>query len=72
MHLMPQGIADLAHSERGAFCLLVLLAVTVLVVAGKLDGTAWIQVVMALTGLLVASKTVTTAVETAVLKRPQV
>lgn len=68
----PAGVHDLLHSERGAFCLLALLAATALVVFGSLTGTAWVDFVKYLVGFLVASKTVTTAVEVATTKKPQI
>lgn len=66
-----QGIDDLLHSERGVFCVLALVAITVLVAIGKIDGATWIAFAKWLALALVASKTVTTAVETAVTKKGQ-
>lgn len=63
---------DLLHSERGVFCLLALAAITMLVMTGKLDGASWVEFVKYLVGVLVASKTVTTAVETYATKTPQI
>lgn len=62
---IPQGAIDLFDSERGLFCVLVLVAITVLVVLGKIDGAMWLEFAKWLTVTLVASKTVTAAVESA-------
>ncbi len=59
-----QGARDLLGSERGAFCVVLLLAATALVVLGKLDGSAWLEFMKYLAVTLVASKTVTSALET--------
>lgn len=69
---MTTGIADLLHSERGVFALLLLFCITVLVVLGKLDGATWVEFAKYLAAALLASKTVTTAVETYALKKPQI
>ncbi len=66
------GIADLLHSERGVFCLLALVCATVLVVLGVFTTEQWIDFVKYLTGFLVASKTITTAVETVATRKPQI
>lgn len=68
----PNGISDLLHSERGSFCALALIAGTVLAVVGRIDGTAWLEFTKWLSVTLVASKTVTTAVETYVTEKPQI
>lgn len=60
---IPQGAIDLFDSERGLFCVLVLFAITLLVVLGKLDGATWTDFAKYLVGVLVASKTVTGAIE---------
>lgn len=67
-----RGLADLTQSERGAFCILALVAATVLVVVGKLDSAMWLDFSKWLAAALVAGKTVTTAVETYTLKQPQI
>jgi len=59
-----QGAKDLLQSERGVFCVFTLLITGVLVLIGKLDASSWLDFIKWLTGVLVASKTVTTAVET--------
>lgn len=66
-----KGVSDLLESERGAFCVLALVACTVLVVVGKLPGASWLDFMKYLVGFLVASKTVTTAVEIHATKQPQ-
>lgn len=67
-----QGTIDLLKSERGVFCLLVLAAVTVLAFVGRITGDQWIEFVKYLVGALVASKTVTTAMDSWTAKQPQV
>lgn len=69
---MTDGIKDLLTSERGVFSLLALVAATVLVIIGRLTGADWLDFTKYLVGFLVASKTVTTAVEVATLKKPQI
>jgi hypothetical protein len=66
-----QGLADLAESERGVWSITVLVLTTVLVVLNKLTGEQWLDFVKYLSAALLASKTITTAVETATTKRPQ-
>lgn len=58
------GLSDLAASERGVFSVGVLVLVTVLVVLGKLTGDQWIDLVKFVSGALIVSKGVTTAVRT--------
>lgn len=58
-----QGAKDLIASERGFFCLLVLLSATVLAVVGAITGQSWLDFAKWLTLALVASKTATTAVD---------
>ena len=60
---ISQGASDLFHSERGVFCVALLFLATALVAIGKLDVQAWIDFMKYLGGLLVASKTVTTAID---------
>jgi hypothetical protein len=67
-----KGFFDLLQSERGVFCILTLLSSLVLVVFGQMTIDQWIDFVKYLTGFLVASKTLTTAVETYTLKKPQI
>ncbi len=66
------GVLDLLKSERGAFCIAALICATVLVVVALLSIEQWLDFVKYLTGFLVVSKTVTTAVETVALKKPQI
>ena len=58
-----QGIADLVESERGIFCLLVLVAATVLSIMRIITGADWLDFAKYLTVTLVGSKTITTAVD---------
>ncbi len=60
-----QGARDLMSSERGVFCIVVLIAATVLVALDKLSGTAWASLVTVVAGILVASKTATGIAEKA-------
>ena len=64
------GLKDLLSSERGVFCIMALGAATALVVLGKLSSDTWVDYTKYLTGFLVASKTVTTAVEIVTTKKP--
>lgn len=59
-----QGLKDLLTSERGTFCLLLVIAATALVLAGRLDTASWLTFMRWLAMLLVASKTVTGSVQT--------
>ena len=61
---MHQGLKDLLSSERGTLCILLIIASTVLVLVGKLDAQTWITFVKWIGTILVASKTVTGAIET--------
>ena len=61
---MHQGLKDLLSSERGTICILLIVASTILVLAGKLDINAWVTFSKWIATVLVASKTVTGAVET--------
>lgn len=56
-------MSDLLGSERGIFCIFALVACTVLVALGSLTGDNWLDFTKYLVGVLVASKTVTRAVE---------
>lgn len=60
---MTGGVNDLLSSERGAWCIVLLIVATGLVLIGKITGEKWLEFVGHITGLLVASKTITTAVE---------
>lgn len=66
------GISDTLQSERGVFCILTLLCATTLTIFGQLTIEQWLDLVKWLTGFFVASKTVTTAVETYALKKTQI
>lgn len=66
-----QGAKDLIASERGVFCVLILIAVTILAILKVVSGTDWLDFTKWLTVTLVASKTVTGAVETWTGKGPQ-
>jgi hypothetical protein len=59
-----QGARDLLSSERGTFCLALLITVTLLVIIGKITGIDWLTYTKWIALTLVASKTVTGAVET--------
>lgn len=59
-----QGAKDLVASERGWFCLALLLAATVLAVMKILTGADWISLAKWLGMTLVAGKSVTSAIET--------
>lgn len=58
------GVNDLLASERGVFSLLAVIAITVLVIFGKIDGQTWVDFMKYLAGALIMSKTVTAAVRT--------
>lgn len=60
---MVNGLSDLLKSERGVFCILALMISAVMVAVGKMSADSWVDFMKYLTGVLVASKTVTTAVE---------
>jgi uncharacterized membrane protein YbhN (UPF0104 family) len=66
------GVSDLLKSERGVFCIFALLCATVLAAFQQLTTDQWLEFTKWLTAFLVASKTVTTAVETFALKKPQI
>lgn len=61
---MHQGLKDLLLSERGTICVLLIAASTFLVVIGRLDIASWLVFAKWIATVLVASKTVTGAVET--------
>lgn len=61
---MKQGTIDLLNSERGALCVLLVLASAIFVIVGKLPVADWIKYTQVIAVTLVASKTVTGAIET--------
>ena len=61
---MKQGTVDLLNSERGAFCVAILVLGTVLVAMRILTGADWISLVKWIAITLVISKTATGALET--------
>jgi hypothetical protein len=61
---MRAGTIDLLNSERGVLCLALIFAVTVLVILGKITGADWLTYTKWIAITLVASKTVTGAIET--------
>lgn len=61
---MTQGLRDLAASERGVFCLGLLLAATILAALKVITGADWLTFAKFLALTLVASKTATGALET--------
>jgi hypothetical protein len=67
-----RGLRDLLSSERGAWCAVVLIISIVFMLTRQLTSESWIDLIKFLTMVLVASKTVTTAVETRTLKEPQI
>lgn len=58
------GLRDLLGSERGVISIAAILGATVLVIVGKLTANQWLTFVQAIVMALVASKTVTGAIET--------
>ncbi len=63
------GAVDLMESERGVVCILVLIAVTVLAVLKVITGEQWLTYTQVIVMGLVASKTVTGAIETVTAKK---
>lgn len=59
-----QGARDLLASERGCFCLALLVAATVLASLKIITGSDWLTFAKYLVLALVASKTTTNAIET--------
>lgn len=57
--MIHDGIKDLFASERGVFCILLLVAATLLAFFGKVTADQWIDFTKWLVTILVASKTVT-------------
>lgn len=64
------GAIDLFNSERGVWCIAVLVMVTALLALGAITSDTWVDVVKLMTYVLVGSKTVTTAVDSFVSKKP--
>lgn len=58
-----KGAKDLFDSERGVFALIVLACVTVLCVIRFVTGEQWLEYTKWITITLIASKTVTTTLE---------
>lgn len=52
-----RGARDLVASERGWFCLAVLVLATVLVLVKAITGDNWVALTMSIVGFLVAGKT---------------
>lgn len=63
-----QGVKDLFASERGIFAIVLSLASTALVIVGKLEIQQWIDFNKWIGTVLIASKTVTTAID--MLRKP--
>lgn len=61
--LNMKGVKDLLESERGAFCLMLLIAATILTVLKIITGADWMTFAKYLAITLVASKTATGALE---------
>ncbi len=72
MASLPTGAKDLLSSERGVFSIALVIAATMLVALGKLDAPAWLDFMKYLSAALIASKTITTAVEVHATKQPQI
>ena len=68
---MMNGALDLLDSERGVFCIFALVCATVLALFAGLTVDQWLDFAKYLTGFLVASKTITTAVETVTNRKQQ-
>lgn len=58
------GLKDLLASERGVLSILLVLACTALVITGQMSVDQWIEYTKWIGTVLIASKTVTTALET--------
>lgn len=65
---MMQGGRDLIASERGFLCIVLVLTSTVLALVGKIPADQWLEYTKWIAVTLVASKTVTGAVETMVAR----
>ncbi len=52
------GLKDLWASERGAFCIVIALAATLLAWQQRIDGRQWLDFMKYLTVALVAGKTI--------------
>lgn len=57
-----QGVVDLLKSERGVFAIVLVVAATVLVLTGHLTVEDWLAYTKWVGTVIIASKTVTTAV----------
>lgn len=57
------GVKDLLESERGVFCLLILIAATLLAILKVITGTEWLTFGQLLLVTLVGSKTLTGALD---------
>lgn len=64
-------MVDLLNSEHGALCVALVIASTILVVVGKITGADWLAYTKWIAVTLVASKTVTGALETVTGSAPQ-
>lgn len=64
-----QGITDLLSSERGVFCIVIVVTAGVLAGLGTITGGDWLDFAKWITMTLVASKTVTGVAEL-VRKKP--
>lgn len=67
-----QGLSDLLASERGVVFLLLMIVSLVLLMTGAITADQWIDFMKWGSVTLIASKAVTTAVETITLKKPQI
>ena len=65
-----QGIKDLIASERGVFAIVLVLLVTVLTVLQIVTGADWLAYTKWIAVALIASKTLTGAVETVIAREP--
>lgn len=66
-----QGAKDLLDSERGVFCVLMLVAATVLCVLKIINGDSWMTFAKYLVVALVTSKTLTGGLDQVLNKQPQ-
>lgn len=65
------GFKDLLDSERGVFCMLVLIAATALCFAKIITGDSWMSFAKYLVVTLVASKTLTGGIDQFLGNTPQ-
>jgi hypothetical protein len=61
---MKQGVVDLFNSERGVLCVMLVIASTILIILKLLTPEQWLTYTQWICVTLVASKTVTGAIET--------